>query len=374
MVLPVSGIGQVGASRPFPDVPEQLAHAGLLPSGPAPPGRRMEAAVLQKVALQRIPLLPGGPFPFRLGRQAPVLPTGIGVRFIEADVGYRLCRVQGTGSSEGDDLPIAVTPVPIEGRPPSVLDDGVPTIGEPQQGFPVPAVLHEIEILPARHGAILQPVVGKPSLVTGPLVVPGESPVGSPHLEHPGFELVKCWRGGLNGASGSIPVTGPIGRPQGIARQDVLDVGDQQLLMLLLVVQPQLHQARELGITTLLQPTDQAHHLLVDLGAVGIDLLHRRPGQSPSNVPGHALSKALVVRIEDEVIARMTGPIVVGKFFQDHALEEPGGVTQVPLGRTDVRHGLYYVVLGAERPAEIPGGLPDRLKRARQLGSIHGRG
>ena len=143
--------------------------------------------------------------------------------------------------------------------------------------------------------------------------------------------------------------------------------------MLLLMVQAQLHQVRELGKTTLLQPTDQAHQLLVDLGAVGKDLLHRWPGQGPSNVPGHALPKALVVGVEDEVIAGMTGPIVVGKFLQDHAFEEPGGVTQVPLGRTDVGHGLNHVVLGAEGPAEIPGGLPDLLKSAGKLGSIHGR-
>ena len=289
-------------------------------------------------------------------------------------MGHRFFRVQGPGTAEGDDLPISVTAVPVEGRLPAVFADGLPAIGKPQQGVPVSTVVDEIQVLPASHQAVHQAVVGEPGLVPGPLVVPGKSLGRGSHLEHPAFQPVKFQGGRCGRLPGSIVIASPIAGSQGIARQDVLDIGDQQLLMLLLVVQSQLHQLRELGKAPPVQIFNYPQQPFVDAGAVAIDLLHRRPRQRPSNVPGNPLSEALVVGVEDEVIPRMISPIVLCKTFQDHALEEPGGVTQMPLGRADVRHGLNHVVLGAEGLTEIPGGLPDRLKSAPQLRSIHGRG
>ena len=67
-----------------------------------------------------------------------------------------------------------------------------------------------------------------------------------------------------------------IGRQQRVDREDVLDVHQDQLLMLLLVVQAQLGQRRDLAPHRLAGCLDQTKHRRGHMVAIGADRIDRR--------------------------------------------------------------------------------------------------
>ena len=87
-----------------------------------------------------------------------------------------------------------------------------------------------------------------------------------------------------------------VGGLQRVAREDVLDVHQQQLLVLLLMVQAQGDQLREAGLVGL---AEQALHGAVDGTAVASDLLDAGTRQEAALGPGMAGTHRLVVPVED---------------------------------------------------------------------------
>ena len=150
---------------------------------------------------------------------------------------------------------------------------------------------------------------------------------------------------------------GVVGRQQRIARQDVLDVHQQELLVLLLVLDAELDQRRRRPPRGL---SRRVGHGLVDVGPVLGDLLDPGPGQQPPVVPRIPGAHALVVGVEQVAEVGMEGSVPVETGDEQEGLEEPGGVGPVPLGRAHVGHGLDGLVLGrqggGERLGERPGG------------------
>jgi hypothetical protein len=71
----------------------------------------------------------------------------------------------------------------------------------------------------------------------------------------------------------------------------VEQVGQDQLLMLLLVVEPELHEGRRRRRQ---RPGEQPPHAVVHLGAVIQHGLNGRPGHQPSSRAGPAFSDGLV--------------------------------------------------------------------------------
>ena len=86
----------------------------------------------------------------------------------------------------------------------------------------------------------------------------------------------------------------------------MLDVHEQQLLVLLLVVQPELDQAQH-GRRQ--RPAQQVLDRLVDGVAVGGHLPDPRPAQQPPLGPGVAGADALVVRVPQVQVALVDGPV-----------------------------------------------------------------
>ncbi|KAG1357608.1 hypothetical protein G6F61_014560 [Rhizopus arrhizus] len=66
---------------------------------------------------------------------------------------------------------------------------------------------------------------------------------------------------------------------------------------------------------------------------------------------------ALVVAVEQVVPARIVRRRG-GKASQHEALEEPGGVGQVPFARAGIGHALQHGVLGAERRGQLQAAGP----------------
>ena len=82
-----------------------------------------------------------------------------------------------------------------------------------------------------------------------------------------------------------VPVPRPrrvraIGRPQRVLRQRVLDIGDDQFLMLLLVIEPQLDDRRDLREAASIGRREEVRDRRIDRRAIGVDLRQARAASS----------------------------------------------------------------------------------------------
>jgi len=123
----------------------------------------------------------------------------------------------------------------------------------------------------------------------------------------------------------------------------VLDVGQQQFLMLLFVLQPQRHESGQAGIGGM--RVEQLLDAVVDRGAIPLHIGQRRSRDEPALRARVYLADALVVAVEQHPKARIERPEAGLVRFQDEGLEEPGGVREVPLRRAGIRHRLNLAIL-----------------------------
>ena len=65
-----------------------------------------------------------------------------------------------------------------------------------------------------------------------------------------------------------------VGRPERVEAEGVLEIGQQQFLVLLLVVQPQLDNS---GPSAVSGPAEPVQHTVIDGSAIGVDFLDGRP-------------------------------------------------------------------------------------------------
>jgi hypothetical protein len=72
-------------------------------------------------------------------------------------------------------------------------------------------------------------------------------------------------------------------------------------------------------------------------------------------VAGGAVADRVVVTVEEETERRIELAVVDRELFEDHLLEEPRRVGDVPLGWRDIDGRLRDVVFDLERLAELLG-------------------
>ena len=97
---------------------------------------------------------------------------------------------------------------------------------------------------------------------------------------------------------------------------------------------------------------EEALHVAVDPGAIGVHLAHGRAGDVSALVARMARAGLDVVRVEQEGVPGIEGLVPGEVGPEQEGLEEPGDVGQVPLGGADVLHRLHHAVLGRERLGE----------------------
>ncbi len=231
------------------------------------------------------------------------------------------------------------------------LHDG-PAIRQPQLRLLVAAGAHEFQVLGVRD----RPVGEQERLQIQPmsrlLVVKAETgALIADVYQSAGLRHERQRRSRLPGRLR----TALIDRRQRVAGEQMFDVGQEQLLMLLLVVQPQCHRLRE-GCCEL-GPRQQRLHVLIDMSAVSQYCGYGRTGQKPA--AGALVHRAdeVVVRIEQIAEALVVAAIIAARTPQHELLEEPAGVRQMPLRRTRVRHGLHDVILILQGLAEPNRGI-----------------
>ncbi len=138
-----------------------------------------------------------------------------------------------------------------------------------------------------------------------------------------------------------VRVVDRVGR---ILRKSVQDVGDQQFLMLLLVVQPDLDDRKHALCVRRRHLRNQALDRRIDMGAICSDILAVRTGDQATLRPRMPRASRDVVGIEKKRKSLVEDPVVRIVRHQQKLFEKPGDVGTMPFCRARVGHRLHDLV------------------------------
>ncbi len=291
---------------------------------------------------------------FELGRQALARPVRVGRGLVVADVADRLGRVRRARTAERMDLPAVVAcRLPVERRAPLLgLDEG-PAVGQPELGPLVAAVGHEGQVFADRDRPVGDAAGPQQHAVHRLLVVETEVVAAMADLVDAARQVEPLRR---RRARLCHRRPGAVARPDRVAPERVLDIGQEQLLMLLLVIEPELDQRQELARCPGRRLSDHVDHRPIDVGAVARDLIDAGTRQHPARRAGVPRTDRLVIGIEQIAVARIEGPIVAALRRQHEGLKEPRRVCAMPFRRARVGHRLDGLILARQRRRERLGG------------------
>ena len=140
-----------------------------------------------------------------------------------------------------------------------------------------------------------------------------------------------------------LPV-GVIGRIGRVLREGVQNVGDQQFLVLLLVMQADFENLEHARRVRRRHGLDQPLDRLVDMGTIAGDILAVRAGDQAALRARMARAGGDVIGVEQEgkaLVENRVGRVVRHK---QELLEKPGDMGAVPFGRRGIRHRLHDLV------------------------------
>ena len=184
----------------------------------------------------------------------------------------------------------------------------------------------------------------------GPLIVIGEAIAVMTNWENAAVEghpAERRWLGHRNAGVGA-----GVSRLQRLAGEQAQYVGEQKLLMLLLVIDAELDQLRRPGLkATLAKPLE----CRVDMLAIGAHLIGGGPRQKPALAARLPRPDALVIGVEAIFEALVEDAVALEEGLEHERLEEPGGVGEMPLGWACVVIGLDDLVLVAQGPRQLRG-------------------
>jgi hypothetical protein len=323
-----SGVRHVGARRPLPNL--------------AVPARR--------VVLWR----GRDGFPLGFQREACAGPARVRVGFVPTHMRDRGARIERLQPLQPEHERDAVDVVPILRTGPVVGLHGVPAVRHPQLGPGIPSVIDEREPLLVRHQVACHLERTEKNFVARPLVVERET---APAMADFHDTAVVGRPSAPPRSTGTAPWQRAVGREQRVARERVLDVHHDELLVLLFVVKPELDELAELGGNTAGQHVD---HRSIDMVAVVGDFGDAGPSDVAAVRPRVSRAHRLVVGVEQVAVCRVAERVGGRERCQHKRLEEPGGVRTVPLGRARVRHRLDGLVLRAQTRRKPLGRRPDR--------------
>jgi hypothetical protein len=254
-------------------------------------------------------------------------------------------------------MPDAVALFPVAGGLPALRLHRRPAIGKPNKWLAIAAGFHEGEPLAVGHAAVGETVRVEQHVVARSLVVVREAGAVVTDAADAPVETYEL-RLARTGDRLRLRQWIAIGGAQRIGGEEAEDVGEQQLLVLLLVIDAELDQHGE-GIGPFVDEAlrEETRQRLVDVGAIGAHLRRRRPRQEPTQAARLPFAFALVVRIEAVLEVGRELAIVGQVRLQDEALIEPSRMRKVPLRRASVVHWLHRLVLVAQRCRKSEGQL-----------------
>ena len=132
-------------------------------------------------------------------------------------------------------------------------------------------------------------------------------------------------------------------------REGVQDIGEQELLVLLLVMEPDLENPQDLRKLAILGPGKQPLDRRIDVGAEGRDVLAVRPREQPPSRPRMTRASRHIIGVEKIGEALIEDAIAGQMRHQQELLEKPGRMRAMPFGRARIGHRLHHLILRAER-------------------------
>ncbi len=133
--------------------------------------------------------------------------------------------------------------------------------------------------------------------------------------------------------------------------------------MLLFVIETEHDACRDVFIISRIQ---QLEHGGIDVRTVGEDFIERRAREQAALRPRMHVADRVIIRVEQVIEASVETAVSRIEGLEDEALEKPGNVREVPLGRRDIGHRLHNRVLGLERADEALGDGAHALEFAPQ--------
>ena len=147
----------------------------------------------------------------------------------------------------------------------------------------------------------------------------------------------------------------------------MFDVHQGEFLVLLLVMQAEFQKVRRGFERRVVRRFDKRLHRPIDIGAVGHDLVVRRPGQQAAVRARMARPDRFVIGIEQIIEGRVEFFVIRGAGLENERLEKPCDVGEVPFGRADIRHRLNLLVLDRQAAGDLFGLAADRCKTLGKL-------
>src|SRR5947209_2505929 len=129
-----------------------------------------------------------------------------------------------------------------------------------------------------------------------------------------------------------------------ILSEDVFNVGQEKLLVLLLVMKTKRQNRLDLGEERFVRVLDQLGHTRVDRVAEAISVRDRRPRDQPAQVAPMHVAGGVVIGIKKIGVLRDFRPVTRHPNFHDEGFEEPARVSEMPFGWTHVWHRLDDII------------------------------
>ena len=141
----------------------------------------------------------------------------------------------------------------------------------------------------------------------------------------------------------------------------MLDVGEDQLLVLLLVMETQLEPRGKCMQPAGIAVVQQVQYVAIYVRSIVVDFLNGGAGEQTAVGAAVPLADGVVVRVEEVAEAGMEGAIIGLLGRENEGLEKPACVGQVPFG------GLDDVIFHRERLAQLLGEAAHLLVPPREL-------
>src|ERR1700722_384110 len=262
-----AGKAEVGTAGPHPTVPIILRTVLALGEFG---GSRHQQPGIKQISLDWLAFHCSLPLKFR--RQPFACPARVSVCFKKAHMtqrsGRELLERQLTPQRKygpASPFPGAIFFCPVERRSPAVRLHRVPSGREPQLGLAIAAIGHELRVLAAGHKPVGQSKGLQPNLMARHFVIEAETVAGVPRFFQAALKLSEICRPDIFSVLGSlspVPCLLVI-RPQRIGKERIQNVGQQQLLVLLLVVCAELDASQRFWLRlTLEEPFHRGVHML----------------------------------------------------------------------------------------------------------------
>ena len=140
----------------------------------------------------------------------------------------------------------------------------------------------------------------------------------------------------------------PKNRMKRVVRENVLDVGHEQFLVLLFVVKADCEDGLQFIEQFVVRAFQQLLNVRVDRLPEAIRFGDRRTRDQPAEVAPVHVARGIVVGVKKIGVLRNHRAVGRHPNLQNEGLKEPAGVREVPFRRTNVRHRLHDVIFGLE--------------------------